>query len=108
MTTQLQMFVGGTTDADVAALRDFLAVNGWQTREQLCKGLSWSERKVRDVAESLGTQIVRGQAGFKLTESITRDELPAAIQASDAAISQAKKMYRYGFGLRKKLHEVLG
>jgi hypothetical protein len=95
------------TDADL--LRRHLAFyNGFLTRDQLCTGLGWSERRLRDACEALGTDIVRCQAGFMLTERVTRDQLPAAIQGSDAMISQAKKNMRYGFGLRRKLHARLG
>lgn len=107
MTAQLELLREGVTDADIASLRARLAVHGWQTRKQLVKALGWSERKIRDVAELMGTEVVRGQQGFKLTEHIGRDDFPDAIQAADAAISQAKRMMRYGFGLKKRLHAII-
>lgn len=110
MTSQLSMlFDQAPADAREAdELKVHLALHGWQTRKQLCLALGWPERTIRDVAESMGADIVRGQQGFKLTKNITRDDLPAALQAADAAISQGKRMIKYGFGLKRKLHEVIG
>jgi hypothetical protein len=104
---QLEFLHEGVTDAEIGALRARLATHGWQTRKQLVEALGWSERKIRDVAELMGSEIVRGQNGFKLTDQIGRDDLPAAVQAYQAAISQGKRMMRYGFQLKKRLHEYL-
>ena len=60
------------------------------------------------VAESLGAEIIRGEHGFKLTRLTGRADLPAAVQAADAAISQGKLMIKYGFALRKHLHQLVG
>lgn len=95
-------------NCDLDHLRARLQQTGWQTRSQLSEHFGWSERYIRDLAEALGPEIVRGQAGFKLTSQLTRDELPLGQQASDAFISQGKKMLRYGLALRRKLHEKLG
>jgi hypothetical protein len=83
------------------------AMNDWQTRKQLCASIGWSERQLRDVAESLGTDIVRGQAGFKLTSQITRDDLPQALQSADAFVSQGTKMIHYALKLKSKLHALI-
>jgi hypothetical protein len=80
----------------------------FRTRAQITEALGWTERHLRDVAESLGADIVRCQAGFKLTEDITRDELGIALQASDSFLSQGKRMIRYALSLRKKLHHLIG
>jgi hypothetical protein len=81
---------------------------GWLSREHLCARLTWSERKLRRVAEALGAEIIRGQPGFKLTELITRDDLPAVQQAIDHFESQGKKMITVALGWRKKLHAIIG
>lgn len=95
--------------AEQDQLRDLLLIEGWQTRRQVCAALGWSERKVRDVAESLGAEVVRGQAGFKLTDQLDlRTDISIALQARDAAISQGKKMIRYGFALGRRLHARIG
>ena len=57
---------------------------------------------------SLGPDIVRGQAGFKLTARLDRDDLPAAHQAADAFISQGKRMIKYACALKRRLHGLLG
>lgn len=104
-TTQPEFaFRPGVTSDDVETLRDFLSPRGWQTRRKITFALDWSERKIRDVAESMGSDIVRGQLGFKLASVLTRDDLTPAAQAADAAISQGKRMIRYGLALKRKLH----
>lgn len=108
MSTQLEFLQQGVTDADVDALRGWLASHDWQTRRQLASGLGWSERRIRFVAEAMGVEIVRGQRGFKLTSKITRDDLPAVLQAGQASISQGKGMINYGMQLLHKVHEVVG
>lgn len=92
------------TPQDVERLRAHLHLMGWRTRRQLVEMLQWSERKIRDVAESMGADVVRGQKGFKLTADLKREDLSAAIQARDAALSQGRRMIRYGLALGAKLH----
>ena len=97
------------TDSDADRLRNFLAIQKtWCTRAELSTYLSWTERRIRDAAETLGTAIVRSQAGFKLTEQLTRDDIPLAQQSVDAFCSQGKRMIRYAMGLRKRLHSLIG
>jgi hypothetical protein len=81
---------------------------GWRTREQICEALGWSERHLRQVAESFGPDIIRSQAGFKLTDQATRDDVPLALQSCDSFLSQGKRMIRYSMALRKKLHALIG
>lgn len=97
-------FRPGVTGDDVARLTGYLRLEGWQTRHEIATCLGWSERKIRDVAESMGSSIVRGQRGFKLTADLERDDLSAAAQAADAALSQGKRMIRYGLALKRQLH----
>jgi hypothetical protein len=95
-------------DAEIALLRSHLeAHGGWQTRRQICEALAWTERQVRINAEALGSEIVRGQAGFKLTSRITREDLEMAVQAADAALSQSRKMAEYGLALKRRLHALI-
>ena len=108
MPTQLSIFPEGVSDADLNALRAWLLARGWQTRRQLVEGLGWPERKIREVAEMMGADIVRGQHGFKLTEQLTRDDLADAKQAADAAISQAHKQETYGVALLRRIHQMVG
>ncbi|KAF0176481.1 MAG: hypothetical protein FD161_3020 [Limisphaerales bacterium] len=111
MNSQPELFSEGVTEADVAELRAWLLTHGWQTRRQLAEGLGWSERKIREVAEGMGADIVRcgmKDRGFKLTEQLTREDLEAAKQAADAAISQAKKQEAYGLALLRRIHQLVG
>lgn len=98
----------GVTEADLANFRSVLMSRGWQTRRELCQALNWDERKVRDVAESLGAEVVRCQLGFKLTSTCTSSDLAAVKQAIDAFQSQAHKMAEYAQGLRRRLHALVG
>lgn len=88
-------------------LRSYLASrpNDWRTRAQICGDLHCNERAVREAAEALGSEIVRGQEGFKLTQNLSREDLGAAKQASDAFLSQGKRMIRYALALKRKLHQ---
>lgn len=108
MNSQPELFVEGITEAEVAELRAWLLTHGWQTRRQLAEGLGWSERKIREVAEGMGADIVRGQHGFKLTEQLGREDLEPAKQAADAALSQAKKQEAYGLALLRRIHQLVG
>lgn len=104
---QTEFFREGVTEADIATLRSWLAHSDWQTRKELVDGLGWNERKIRDVAELLGADIVRGQKGFKLFSQLTREDLGIAKKAADAAMSQGKRMILYGFKLKQRLHGML-
>jgi hypothetical protein len=108
MTSQAELFTGGISDADAITLRGWLLAHGWATRRQIAEHLGWAERKVPAVAELLGSDIVRGQRGFKLTEKVTREDLPAVKQAVDAGLSQGKKQIRYALALKRKLHQLIG
>lgn len=81
----------------------------WRTREEIERSLGWSERHIRRAAESLGTEILRSQAGFKLRCHYNRDTDMILVQAcADSFISQGKKMIRYGVGIKQFLHRQVG
>ena len=42
---------------EIEELRALLAVRGWQTRSQISRDTGWSERKIRDVCESMGAEV---------------------------------------------------
>ena len=101
-------FRPGVTGDDVEKLRAHLHFYGWQTRLEIGDSLHWTDRKIRDVAESMGSSIVRGQLGFKLTEDLENEDLFHAAQAANAALSQGKRMIIYGLALKRQLHAKLG
>jgi len=107
MNGQLEMFTGGVSDADVSTLRAWLAVRGWQTRAQIAAGTGWHIRKISVVADLLGTDIIRGQLGFKLTEQLTSDDLPFALESAEHFISRGKDEIRHGLALKKRLHQMI-
>lgn len=96
------------TEGDQANLRAHLLSHGWQTRSECCAALNWDDRKLRAVAETLGTDIVRCQLGYKLTDACTREDVSAALQGCDAFESQAKKNLAYSTALRRRLHALVG
>jgi hypothetical protein len=98
----------GITTADQADLRAQIMSRDWQTREQIANALGWPVRKVRAVAQSLGGQIIRCQAGYKLTAACTRDDAPQMMQAADAAGSQARIGLAYEIAVRRALHSLIG
>lgn len=114
MIDQIELFSEQTAGdaallADQSSLRSALLSAGtWQSRAELSRRLNWPERKIREIAETLGAEIVRCQLGFKLSCQITRDELPEVKQAIDAFHSQAKKMDAYALALSRRLHALIG
>jgi hypothetical protein len=99
----------GLTEADLANFRAHcMSAGTWQTRRQICAALGWDDRKVRQVAEAIGSQVVRGQEGYKLSELCTRDDLHLVKQSYDAFLSQASKMQAYALSIQKLLHSIEG
>ena len=98
--------VSGAEQAEFRAR--LISAGTWQTRFQLCAALNWSNRKVRAVAQSLGSEVIRCQLGFKLANQITRDDLPAVKQALDAFHSQAVLHETYCQSVRHRLHALTG
>jgi hypothetical protein len=107
MSTQIEMFTGGVSDVDVSNLRAWLAVRDWQTRAEIATGLGWNIRKISAVADLLGTDIIRGQLGFKLTQQLTRDDMPFALGSAEQFISRGKDEIRHGIALKKRLHQMI-
>jgi hypothetical protein len=92
------------TDAERADFRSHLISAGrWLTRADLCAATGWSDRKVRAIAESLGSEVVRCQHGFKLLEQITKEEEPIVREAIATFRSQAAKMEDYSKSLAHRL-----
>lgn len=98
----------GITDAEQSNLRAQIMVRDWQTREEIARALGWTVRKVRAVAQSLGGQIIRGQAGYKLTAACGRDDVPMMLQAADAAGSQGRIQLGYELEIRRAIHALIG
>lgn len=96
-----------TPEANLARLRAALSQPGWHSRRQLCLALGLPEYELRHTLEMLGAEVVRGQLGFKLTRHLQNDDLPTALQAANQAISQGKKMIKYGVHLKTRLHQVI-
>ena len=105
--SQIELFTGGVSDADVSNLRSWLATHGWQTRKQISEGLGWHIRKIPAVADLLGTDTIRGQKGFKLTVQLTTDDFPIALESAEHFISRGKNEIRHGIALKRRLHQMI-
>ena len=99
----------GVTEADLANLRSYLisSAASWRTRDDIGAALKWEDRKIRAAAQALGSTIIRGQLGYKLTAACTRDDAPLMLQAADAAGSQARHMRAYELEVRKAIHSLI-
>lgn len=102
---QRLLFDRGVTEAEIAALRSVLSDRGWQSRAQLCKSLQWTERKVRDVANAAGREILRGPMGFNLTMNCSLDEI---LRCADCFRNQAVEMDTIQLGWRQIAHAKVG
>lgn len=98
---ELPLFDADRDDPNVERLVRLLRAHGHLTRTQIRQITGWSERDIRALAEAAGDEIVRGQNGFCLTELAGLDE---ATEAARIAISQGKKMIRYGLALKRRIH----
>ena len=99
---QLEFVTEGPTPESVSAFVAYLAFGGWRTRKQLTEVFGITERQVRLLAEHAGLEVVRGPRGFAHIENVPADE---ARHCAEIAISQGKKMIRWGLGIKKKLHQ---
>ena len=101
---ELPFFDAEREDPNVDRFLRLLGSHGHLTRIQLRQITGWSERDIRSLAEAAGDQVVRGQNGFCLTESALRDNLDEVVNSAEIAISQGKKMIRYGVALKRRVH----
>lgn len=92
--TQAPLFAPNATAADADALCGWLRQRGtWAHAKEIATSLGWSDRQVRALSESAGPRIISGQAGYKLAELATVDEL---VHAGRWMISQGDKMRTKG------------
>lgn len=101
----MPLFLAAPADPNVDRFLGLLRHYQRLTRRQMSAMTGWSERDIRALAEAAGDQVVRGQAGFTLTETADLVEIQ---HAAEAAISQGKKMIRYGVALRRRAHRRIG
>ena len=103
--TQLDLWTGGVTESDISELVSLLRTQGWMHRRQLCPVLGWSERKIRAVAESAPSQIIRGQRGYSVIDRVDTETL---VRCADALKSQGTKMLRVSVAWRRLAHARIG
>lgn len=102
---QLEFVSDEPTPESVGAFVGYLSWNGWRTRRHLTRHFGIRERQVRLLAERAGTEVVRGPKGFAHIEHVDADE---ARHCAEIAISQGKKMIRWGLGIKRRLHQRIG
>ena len=103
--SQLEFVRDEPTPESVGEFVGYLSWNGWRTRRHLVEKFGISERQVRLLAERAGADVVRGPKGFAHFEHVEVDE---ARHCAEIAISQGKKMIRWGLALKRKLHQRIG
>ncbi len=95
---------------EVHALLGILTYQGWMTASQVAAmasmhwGMTWSERKVRAVANASCGQVISGQDGYKLTLQATIEEIQ---QASGWLRSQADAMRQRSIEIERVYHRKL-
>jgi hypothetical protein len=102
---ELPLFKAEKFDPSVGKFLELLAIHGHLTRRRFAELTGWTDRDVRALAEAAGEKVVRGQKGFCLFDAATIDE---ALDAAQDAISQGKKMIRYGVALKRRIHGRVG
>lgn len=102
---ELPLFKADRADPNVERLLRLLAAYGHLTRAQIGRITGWKDRDIRALAEAAGAEVVRGQNGFCLTSGADLDEI---LEAARIAISQGKKMIRYGLALKRRVHAKVG
>jgi hypothetical protein len=103
MEHQLDIMFGNVAPDDVRTFVNILRQRGWQTRKQLCAITNWSERTVRALAESAGSDVVRGPKGFNYFD---RAETLEIQEAARIAERQGNKMLAYASALRTRLLDM--
>lgn len=89
-------------DEDVAVLTSHLYIAArWQTREQICRGLGWTDRRVRAAREASGGVVIFGQHGLKHMRHATPEE---AMACKNTLISQATKMQQGALEVDRSFH----
>lgn len=104
------LFDGAPIEERAEELVRLLKERGWLTRREIGELTGWDEREIRAAAEAARDakgrpEVVRGPLGFAVFDRATDDQVR---RAEEIAISQARKMFRYGVGLRRRLHERVG
>ena len=89
-------------DEDVAVLTSHLYMAArWQTREQLCRALDWTDRRVRAAREASGGVVIFGQNGLKHMRHATPEE---AMACKNTLLSQATKMQHGAMEVDRSFH----
>ena len=91
------------SETDVAQLVSALRGNGWRLRRDLERGLGWTERKIRAVAEASHGEILGSDLGYRLTIEASCTEIEAwdarfagqiqAMQARRAAVRKVRNRH---------------
>ena len=89
-------------DEDVAILTSHLLLAGrWQSRDQLCKALGWTDRRIRSARKAALGVVIFGQNGFKHMRHATAEE---ADVCKKTLLSQAAEMQQGAMDVDKAYH----
>jgi hypothetical protein len=103
---QLELGMGEPVSTEnVGRFVGWLAWRGWAKRRELVRVFGVSERTIRALAEAAGAEVIRGPKGFAHIENVPADE---ARHCAEIALSQGKKMIRWGLAVKRRLHGRIG
>lgn len=95
------------TGDEVARLLSHLReCSGWQTAKQLSAALGFRDRKIRQLAEKSGGEVVSapGSSGYKHITRCTGEEIS---HAADQLRSQGRRMLERSIRLRRAAHNII-
>lgn len=90
-------------DEDVAILTSHLLRLGrWQTRDQLCRALQWTERRVRAAGEAANGVVIFGQHGMRHIRGAAVEEVQACC---NTLFSQARRNSERAVATQRAYHQ---
>lgn len=90
------------SEEDVALLSAHLyAANRWQTREQLCRVLQWTERRLRAAGEASGGTVIFGQRGMRHIRNAAVEDVQACCRT---LFSQARRNSERAVEIQRAYH----
>lgn len=92
------------TEAEVAAVCDWLRGRGWVKAAEISATFSMSDRKVRAIAEASDGRILSGPGspGYRLFTGTT--EIEEADRCASQIESQARRMFARAVSIRRRFH----
>lgn len=91
-------------------LKELRSTSDWITAEALVllyapKATENEKRRIRQLAEAVGDEVISGQQGYKHITHATPEEIR---HSSNNLISQGKKLITRGIAQRRRAHGIVG